>query len=299
MRLVQLKYFLAVCKYGNFSLAAENCYVTQPAVSAAVRELEQEYGISLFHRKKKQLELTDEGRWLRQRAEFILNYVAATEEQMKTFALNKRYLRVGVAPMIGGSFFYSVYDQFVRDHPQVHIDLLEAGSLQVWQWVEDGIVDVGVQLLDVLPPDAYDTVKLFDTELVFCVSQTHPLAQRKSVSIADLKDQKLILLKEDSYQNKLLKKMFTDAGQQIDVLMYSNQINSIYSMLSHGSCGAFLFEQMVDPSLNLCCIHLEPRIGLSVGLVRRKNVPTHSYMQSLIQYAKTQASENITNEKHE
>lgn len=299
MRLVQLKYFLAVCKYGNFSLAAENCYVTQPAVSAAVRELEQEYGISLFHRKKKQLELTDEGRWLRQRAEFILNYVAATEEQMKTFAMNKRYLRVGVAPMIGGSFFYSVYDQFVRDHPQVHIDLLEAGSLQVWQWVEDGIVDVGVQLLDVLPPDAYDTVRLFDTELVFCVSQTHPLAQRKSVSIADLKDQKLILLKEDSYQNKLLKKMFTDAGLQIDVLMYSNQINSIYSMLSHGSCGAFLFGQMVDPTLNLCCIHLEPRIDLSVGLVRRKNVPTHSYMQSLIQYAKNQASENITNEKHE
>lgn len=292
MRLIQLKYFLAVCKYGNFSIAAENCYVTQPAVSTAIRELEQEYGVSLFHRKKKQLELTDEGRWFRQRAEFILNYVTATEEQMRICAMNKRYLRVGVAPMIGGSFFYSVYDQFVKEHPQIHIDLLEAGSLQVWQWVEDGIVDIGVQLLDFLPSDAFETVKLFDTELVFCVSSTHPLADRESVSIADLAGQKLILLKEDSYQNKLLKRMFSDAGQEIDVLMYSNQINSIFSMLAHGSCGAFLFEQMVEPAPDLRCIHLEPRINLSAGLVYRKNMPMHSYMQSLIRYTKAQSTRN-------
>lgn len=292
MRLIQLKYFLAVCKYGNFSIAAENCYVTQPAVSTAIRELEQEYGVSLFHRKKKQLELTDEGRWFRQRAEFILNYVTATEEQMRICAMNKRYLRVGVAPMIGGSFFYSVYDQFVKEHPQIHIDLLEAGSLQVWQWVEDGIVDIGVQLLDFLPSDAFETVKLFDTELVFCVSSTHPLADRESVSIADLAGQKLILLKEDSYQNKLLKRMFSDAGQEIDVLMYSNQINSIFSMLAHGSCGAFLFEQMVEPDPDLRCIHLEPRINLSAGLVYRKNMPMHSYMQSLIRYTKAQSTRN-------
>jgi DNA-binding transcriptional LysR family regulator len=216
-------------------MAAESCYVTQPAVSAAVRELEQEYGVSLFHRKKKQLELTDEGRWFRQRAEFILSYVTATEEQMRIYAMNKRYLRVGVAPMIGGSFFYSVYDQFVKEHPEIHIDLLEGGSLQVWQWVEDGIVDIGVQLLDFLPTDAVETVKLFDTELVFCVGSTHSLADRESVNIEDLAGQKLILLKEDSYQNKLLKQMFADAGQKIDIMMYSNQINSILSMLSHGS----------------------------------------------------------------
>lgn len=289
MRLIQLKYFLAVCKYGNFSLAAESCYVTQPAVSAAVRELEQEYGVSLFHRKKKQLELTDEGRWFRQRAEFILSYVTATEEQMRICAMNKRYLRVGVAPMIGGSFFYSVYDQFAKEHPEIHIDLLEGGSLQVWQWVQDGIVDIGVQLLDFLPADAAETVKLFDTELVFCVGSSHPLADRESVNIQDLAGQKLILLKEDSYQNKLLKKMFADAGQEIDILMYSNQINSIFSMLSHGSCGAFLFRQMIDPSLDLRCIHLEPPIELSAGLVYRKNVPMHAYMQKLIGYTKAQA----------
>lgn len=293
MRLVQLKYFLAVCKYGNFSLAAENCYVTQPAVSAAIKELEQEYGVSLFHRRKKQLELTDEGRWFRQRAEFLVSYATATEEQMRIYAMNKRYLRVGVAPMIGGSFFYSVYDQFVKDHPDIHIDLLEAGSLQVWQWVEDGIVDIGVQLLDFLPSDALETVKLFDTELVFCVSDNHPLAHQENVSIADLAGQRLILLKEDSYQNKLLKNMFAQAGQKMDILMYSNQINSIFSMLAHGSCGAFLFRRMVDPALGLRCIPMDPPIHLSAGLAYKKNTPTHAYMQSLIRYTKAQAVKNI------
>ena len=86
--------------------------------------------------------------------------------------------------------------------------------------------------------------------------------------------------------------MFADAGQEIDILMYSNQINSIFSMLSHGSCGAFLFRQMIDPSLDLRCIHLEPPIELSAGLVYRKNVPMHAYMQKLIGYTKAQAEKN-------
>ena len=222
-----------------------------------------------------------------------MSYATATEEQMRIYAMNKRYLRVGVAPMIGGSFFYSVYDQFVKDHPDIHIDLLEAGSLQVWQWVEDGIVDIGVQLLDFLPSDALETVKLFDTELVFCVSDNHPLAHQENVSIADLAGQRLILLKEDSYQNKLLKNMFAQAGQKMDILMYSNQINSIFSMLAHGSCGAFLFRRMVDPALGLRCIPMDPPIHLSAGLAYKKNTPTHAYMQSLIRYTKAQAVKNI------
>ena len=104
--------------------------------------------------------------------------------------------------------------------------------------------------------------------------------------------QKLILLKEDSYQNKLLKKIFADAGQEIDIMMYSNQINSIFCMLSHGSCGAFLFRQMIDPSLDIRCIHLEKPINLSAGLVYRKNVPMHAYMHNLINYTKAQAINN-------
>ena len=80
MRLTQLRYFLAVCKYGNFTLAAKEFFVSQPAVSTAIRELEEEYSVRLFDRnKKKQLQLTEEGIWLKTRAEFILSYVAATD----------------------------------------------------------------------------------------------------------------------------------------------------------------------------------------------------------------------------
>lgn len=291
MRLIQLKYFIAVCKYGNFSAAAESCYVTQPAVSTAIRELEQEYGVSLFQRKKKQLELTEEGQFFRQRTEFILDYIAVTEEQMRNCALNKKYLRVGVAPMIGGGFFYSVYEQFRKTYPDIHVDLMEAGSLQVWQWVENGVVDIGIQLLDVLPLDMFDTVKLFDTELVFCVGKNHPLAGREVVKISEIAEQKLILLKEDSYQNKLLKKLFFDYGYEMDVLMYSDQINSIRSMLSYGSCGAFLFRQMLEPEKDICCIRIEPKIDLSVGLVWKRNVSLHSYMQQFIRFTKSKSKD--------
>ena len=86
--------------------------------------------------------------------------------------------------------------------------------------------------------------------------------------------------------------MFADNGTDIDVLMYSNQIHSIYSMLSLGDCGAFLFRDLIEPGTNFCSIPLEPKIDLSVGLVWKKNQPMHSYMQQFIRYTKAQAVKN-------
>ncbi len=287
MRLTQLRYFLAVCKYGNFTLAAKEFFVSQPAVSTAIRELEEEYSVRLFDRnKKKQLQLTEEGIWLKTRAEFILSYVAATEEQLRIYSKNKRYLRVGVAPMVGMLSFFGIYNNFCMEHPDIHIDLLEAGSLQIRSWVEDGIVDMGVALLDGLEQEQFEKMKLFETELVFCVHKSHPLANRQEIDIPDLKNEKLILLKADSYQNQLLKEEFARQGQQIDVLMYSSQINSIFSMLSYGNCGAFLFRQLVEPNEAFRAISLAEPIRLSVGLFRRRNQVAYPAMQELISYVK-------------
>lgn len=287
MRLTQLRYFLAVCKYGNFTLAAKEFFVSQPAVSTAIRELEEEYSVRLFDRnKKKQLQLTEEGIWLKTRAEFILSYVAATEEQLRIYSKNKRYLRVGVAPMVGMLSFFGIYNNFCMEHPDIYIDLLEAGSLQIRSWVEDGIVDMGVALLDGLEQEQFEKMKLFETELVFCVHKSHPLANRQEIDIPDLKNEKLILLKADSYQNQLLKEEFARQGQQIDVLMYSSQINSIFSMLSYGNCGAFLFRQLVEPNEAFRAISLAEPIRLSVGLFRRRNQVAYPAMQELISYVK-------------
>lgn len=284
MRLIQLKYFLAVCKYENFTLAAKEFYVTQPAISAAIRELESEYQIRLFDRQKRELRLTEEGRWLKGRAEFVLNYLAATEEQLRVFSQNKRYLRLGVAPMIGALSLFAYFNDFCREYPDIHVDLLEAGSLQIRNWVADGIVDVGAQLVDGMPEDQFAITKLFDIALDFCVHKSHPLAQKKRITIPELAKEKLILLKEDSYQNQLIKEKFAACGQELDVLMYSNQISSIRNMLTYGNCGAFLFRKLIKPGSDLCAIPLDPPITLSVGLTRRKNQITYPPMQEFIRY---------------
>lgn len=286
MRLSQLKYFLAVCKYGSFTQAANEFFVTQPAVSSAIRDLEEEYGVQLLSRKKKHLELTEEGLWLKKRAEFILNYVAATDEQMHVFSKSKQYLRLGVAPLLGTLFFFSIYNDFGLDHPDIHVDVLEAGSIQIQSWVEDGIVDMGVSLLDGLSEEHFQLIKLFETELVFCVHESHPLAARREISVPELAREKLILLKEDSYQNQLIKKKFSVCGQTLDILMYSSQLSSIFNILQFGNCGAFLFKQLVNDKDEFRAISMEPPIKLSVGLVRRKDQMMYPYTQKLISYTK-------------
>lgn len=286
MRILQLKYFLAVCQYKSFTLAAKKFYVSQPAVSAAIRDLEERHGIRLFDRKKATLELTEEGLWLQERASFIVRYIEATEEQLEMFSQNKKYLRIGVAPMIGMLSFFPIFHNFSKDIPDIHVDLLEAGSLQIRQWVVDGVADIGVLLIDDLPRDSFETLDLFDTELIFCVNESHPLAHRESVSFEDLSNQKIILLKEDSYQNKLIRDKFHEHGSSINVLTYSSQISSMLNMLSYGNCGAFLFRQLVEDRDDVRIISLDSKITLTAGLAWKKNQIIYPPMLRLINYVK-------------
>lgn len=105
MTLNQLRYFCTASRCHSITKAAEELYVTQPTVSVAIRDLEIEFGISLFYRKGNRLILTEEGEELYNKATYILQYCTELQADYSSMARVKPPLRIGIPPMLSTVFF--------------------------------------------------------------------------------------------------------------------------------------------------------------------------------------------------
>ena len=105
MTLNQLRYFCTASRCHSITKAAEELYVTQPTVSVAIRDLEIEFGISLFYRKGNSLILTQEGEELYNKATYILQYCTELQADYSSMARVKPPLRIGIPPMLSTVFF--------------------------------------------------------------------------------------------------------------------------------------------------------------------------------------------------
>ena len=115
MTLEQLRIFLAVVEHLHFTRAAEDLYITQPAVSAAVQSLEREYDIKLFHRVGRRVEITDAGEMLKAEAQKIIDQVALTERGLKELtSLQRGEIRIGSSLTIGNYWLPERISEFKR-----------------------------------------------------------------------------------------------------------------------------------------------------------------------------------------
>ena len=121
MTLNQLRYFCTASRCHSITKAAEELYVTQPTISIAIRDLEIEFGVSLFQRKGNQLILTGEGETLYEKATYILQYCNELQADCSSMARIKPPLRIGIPPMLSTVFFPELLNAFQEVHPEIPI----------------------------------------------------------------------------------------------------------------------------------------------------------------------------------
>jgi len=115
MNLKQLEYFKQICKYQNFTKAAKELYISQPALTLAIHQLEEELQVQLFSRKNKQIALTKEGEYFLERIIPILIEFEKLEEDMKSLAQKKNLVRLGVPLMISVAMYPILFNDFLKD----------------------------------------------------------------------------------------------------------------------------------------------------------------------------------------
>lgn len=284
MKYTQMLYFREVCRCNNITKASKNLFVSQPAISSAIKELEHEFGVQLFHRKNNKLLLTPEGEYFSQKVTSILEETEKLEEKMKDLGNNHNRIRIGVPPMIGIFMFPEIFNSFRGSHPKIQIEILESGSLEIRHYVKEDMVDLAIGILDEEMTSSFHVEKIYETELVFAVSPKHHLAKEKNISFEMLRDESIILMKADSFQNPKIKERFSAVDITPNILLYSSQMYTIKKFLEYGNCGAFVFQEIAENDPDLVSVPLKDPIKIQIGLIWKSHSLLYTETEEFIRF---------------
>jgi DNA-binding transcriptional LysR family regulator len=189
MTFEQLKIFLEVAQHLHFTKAAEILFLTQPAVSAAIQRLEEQYEVKLFERTGRRVELTEAGKFLQQEAQTILDQVSLTERGLREFTNLKRgNLKLGASLTTGNYWLPSLISRFKRQHSGIQISCHLNNTEAIISGTVSGQFDLGL-VAGIVQPDNIDSLTQqvvgYD-RLQVIVGCTHPWFERTTVSLTDL-----------------------------------------------------------------------------------------------------------------
>jgi len=216
MDLRRLEIFAKVAELGSFSRAAEALFLTQPTVSEHVRALEDELGVQLLDRLGRGTTPTRAGQILLGYARRML---ALSREARQ--AIDQFQGRLSGELMVGGSTIPGEYvlpaliGQFKAKYPDISISLLIGSSRQVADWV-------GAQPA----PRALESRELMSDELVVVVATGHPWSGRNTVTLAELRDEPLIVRERGSGSREALERALAEAGTSLGAFRIAGEMGS-------------------------------------------------------------------------
>ncbi len=292
MTLNQLRYFCTASRFHSITRAAEELYVTQPTISVAIRDLEIEFGVSLFHRKGNQLVLTVEGESLYEKATYILQYVGEMMADCSGTNRIKPPLRIGIPPMLSTVFFPELLNAFQAEYPNAPLLLEEYGSIRACNLVQNDTLDLALVNMEQYSIDKFNHIVLADDQIVFCVNDSHHLAKKESVSSADMAKESLIFFNADSVQNQLLKQRFELDGYSPNIIMRGSQIYTTLQFLKTQKYACFLYSSMTDKFPNIVGIPLNPPIQIKIGIIWKKGKYIRNDMQSFLDFTQNYYKEH-------
>jgi len=271
MELRHLTYFVAVAERLNFSRAAEDLHVAQPAISQQVRALEQELGISLFDRVGKRVTLTEAGRALLPHARQILNAVeAARNEIRERGSLERGTVSLGAPPTVSAHALPTKITSFEQKYPGLDVVLREAGTETLVALVEQGQLEMAIVSTDVLPPSLESTPFLEETYVV-AVGEKHPLCKRKSVNIAELAEESFIMFPRGYKLREVTMIACRTAGFEPKVALDGGGMQSALQFVAAG-LGVALVPQLAltDTNSIVALSVADQNLRRALGLVWRK-----------------------------
>lgn len=225
--------FLEIAKQGSFSRAGQKLYRSQPAVSAQIRQLEQEYGQKLFDRVGKSVRLTVAGETLLEYAGRLLTLRNESLRAVADQAATPRgSLAIGANEATCLYVLPNIFSEYQRRFPAVQISIYRNFSHKVLEKIEDGTVDVGIVTLPVKSP-SLKVHSIFRDRLVMMVDPQNPLAKLKSVKTSDVLDQSWIFPKT-GFMRQVLDKQFRPFRAQLRVTMELPSVGMIKRFVAAG-----------------------------------------------------------------
>jgi LysR family hydrogen peroxide-inducible transcriptional activator len=191
----QLRYLTALARHRHFGRAAEDCAVTQPALSMQIRELEREIGAELVERRQGDIALTETGLEVVRRADHIL----ASARDLVDFARHRDplsgALKLGIIPTLAPYVLPPLLPLTQQRYPQLRLEVRETQTKSLLDELTGGDLDA---VMLALPPEGADveSLRLFDDPFLLAVPSSSPLPGSLRINVGDVDQRRLILLEE-------------------------------------------------------------------------------------------------------
>lgn len=288
----KLEMFIALARERHFGHAAEACGVTQPTLSSAIRQLEDQLGVQLVFRGSRFQELTPEGLRVLDWARRIVGDARALKDEMRAVRSGlSGNLRLGVIPT-ALPIVADLTAPFTERHPNVRVRVLSRTSAEILAGIESLEFDAGITYLDNEPLGRVSQVPLYaECYRLVCRPGT-PLSERDSLTWAEVATLPLCLLTEDMQNRRIVNQHLAESGVRASPSVESNSTISLISHVMTGRWASVLPKKLADMFVadGLRAIPIvAPEVRHLVGLIAAHREPHTPILAALLEAARRSA----------
>ena len=287
MDLRKLEIFVRVAQRSSFSKAAGDLHMAQPAVSIAVRKLEESLETSLFDRSGRKVVLTAEGQNLLEKAQNILRDIDDLTSSVG--AMNKLLegeLTVACPSMLATYFLPDMLSGFLALHPGLKASVTQAGTTRVEQMLLQDEIEIGVTT-SANPADneELEIIPLVSEQMVLCVANNHPWSNRERIALAELDQSPMVVYESGYFIRAKLDQLCASAGIKPDFRMQTNFLPLIIKMVKEGLGTTVGLRIMGEEEPGITGIALEPATEISMAIAKRQGRTISRANQAFLDWA--------------
>lgn len=270
MEINKLRAFVDLANTLNFSDTAANLYTSQSTISKQIKSLEKELGQPLFERNNKQVKLSDYGQRILLRAKKIVLLADSINRETQNFQDNYKYqIRLGMIPTFAN---YNVFKQtmnYQKINSDVWISLQESETNKLPSILEQKEIDLA--FIRSMAPEKlnFEQIRITQESFTLCLSKQHPLAKRKEIALADLKNEHFIMLAKNSLLYEPVISLCRSAGFDPQISFVSDRMSSIFQMIANNQGVAILMHPQNENS-NLSFLPIKPTLMSTLLFIRSK-----------------------------
>jgi len=251
MNLERLKVFSTVANLKSFTRAAEELYMTQPAISKNIKQIEEFYGVVLFRRIGNHIELTEAGNKLLQFANDILKLADEAKEALNEGKLQaEEKIVLSVGSTVGVYILPLVLKKFIKKYPKVQFTIEISNAQKILDQFVEGTIDMGI-IGALVHKTSLNYQPFISEELKLIVANNHPWSELNQILVSDLKGQSFFLREKGSGLRYVVEERLKKAGLELDNVIEMPNNEAIVKLVEAGLGVSIVSEYAIAEDLEL------------------------------------------------
>ncbi|WP_440874899.1 LysR substrate-binding domain-containing protein [Thalassotalea sp. PLHSN55] len=279
----QVRAFLAIANNHSFAEACATMHLSQPALSIAIKNLEEEVGGKLFVRSTRTLALTPEGDTFLPVAQRLLNeWDSALQDLNNHFSLNRGRLAIAAMPSFANSLLPEFLKSFRDQHPKINITIHDVIAEDAVEMVRAGKVELALTFENEPSSDLTFT-PLFTDHFIVALTPKHALASKQNITWQAIANEPFIALQPPSNIRKMIQQSIAEQQLDLNIEFESNHLATIGQMVASGigiSIVPAICRTLFQAQGVQCRRLIEPSLSRNIGIITRKRYPLSSAAQA-------------------